>query len=258
MCGYGKALGSAAGSSVTLACALGVCDVDAFRRSHVRCVVAVLLVCLGCSEATTPSSTTHLVPAEVRWVEWPFQLSTVVGESLRAVVYVPCRYPHINVSVARDSILITADDESNIDGSCLGISNGMYDTIVPMPDLHPEEPPELFKAVPYFIVVRTRNDPTPGLVPVILGPLELTFRPPFQPIRRVGGIIRLDRDGAGCSWATPLGLLSAPYLIFNAPQLDSAGYPYEALVGGNIATPDSAICGRTYGILLSFARVNVK
>lgn len=219
----------------------------------------LVLLYVGCSEdATTPSLATHLVPAEVRWVEWPFQLSTVVGESLRAVVYVPCGYPHINVTVPKDSILITADDEENIDGSCLGINNGMYDTILPMPDLHPEEPPELFKVVPYFVVARTRNDPSPGLVPVILGPLELTFRPPFQPIRRVGGIIRLERDGAGCSWATPLGLLSEPYLIFNAPQLDSSGYPYEALVGGNIATPDSAICGRTSGIVLSFARVNVK
>ena len=219
----------------------------------------LLLLCASCSDSTTPPLTTT-EPAEVRWVEWPFQLTSAFGESLRTVVYVPCGDPHIDVRIPADSIIvfIQAADEHNADGSCLGVSNGMYDTIMPFPEFHPAEPPELLRAVPYSVIARMQNAPSPGLVPVVLGPLELTFRPPFQPIRRVGGVVRLDRDAAGCSWAMPLGLLSDPYLVINAPQLDPAGYPYDALIGGAITPADSSTCGRTTGITIDFARVETK
>lgn len=220
----------------------------------------LLLLCASCSDSTTPALATT-EPAEVRWVEWPFQLTSAFGESLRTVVYVPCGYPHIDVRIPADSIFIQAADEHNADGSCLGVSNGIYDTILPFPEFHPAEPPELFRAVPYSVIARMQNAPSPGLVPVVLGPLELTFRPPFQPIRRVGGVIRLDRDAAGCSWAMPRGLLSDPYLVINAPQLDPAGYPYDALIEGAItpAPPaDSSTCGRSTGITIDFARVDMK
>lgn len=220
-------------------------------------IIAIAGLCVGCTEATTPSSA-HVEPAEVRWVEWPFQVTSAVGESLRAVVYVPCGHPHIDLTAAPHNIVITADDEWLPDDTCLGISNGIYDTILPLPELHPEEPPELFRAVPYSVIARMLNSPSPGLVPVVLGPLELTFRPAFQPIRRVGGLVRLERDGAGCSWAMPLGLLSNPYLVINAPELDLAGYPYDALIGGAITPTDSSMCGQTTGIALSFARVVIR
>jgi hypothetical protein len=215
---------------------------------------ALALVALGCSEATTPSLTV-VVPAEVRWLEWPFQVSSVVGESLRVVVYVPCGYPRIDVSTADETIEVKARDESKDDGTCLGVNTGIYDSILALPALNPREPPELFRAVPYRVIAYMHNAPSPTLVPVLLGQLELTFRPPFQPIRMVGGLARLDRDSADCSWATPLGLLAEPYLLLNPPQLDSAGYPYEAILAGPIVSLDSLRCGQASAISLQFADV---
>jgi hypothetical protein len=221
-------------------------------------LAALLFACVSCSDGATTPALTHVDPAEVRWVEWPFQVTSALGESLRAIVYVPCGYPHVAVTSPADSILVQADDEHNADGSCLGTGNGIYDTILPLPEFHPAEPPELLKPVPYFVVARMHNFPSPGLVPVILGPLELTFRPPFEPIRRVGGLIELERDIDGCSWAMPLGLRGEPYLLINPPQLDPAGYPYQALIGGIITHLDPPVCGQAFGITLSFARVDVR
>lgn len=220
-------------------------------------MAALAVLTVGCADATTPTLT-NVVPAEVRWLEWPFQVSTVVGESLRVMVYVPCGYPRIDIVTGDEHIEVQARDESKEDGTCLGVNTGIYDSILPLPALRPKEPPELFRAVPFSVIAHMHNAPSPLIVPVLLGQLELTFRPPFQPIRMVGGLVHLDRDSDGCSWVTPLGLLSEPYLVLNAPQLDSAGYPYEVILGGSIVSLDSLQCGRTSAISLRFADVWVQ
>jgi hypothetical protein len=223
---------------------------------YLQHALVLLALVWGCTDATTPSLV-RVVPAEVRWVEWPFQVTSVFGESLRVVVYVPCGHPRISAEVHGGTLTVSARDSSP-NGECLGVNNGMYESVTPLPDLNPDEPPELFRAVPYAVVATVRNNRTAELVPVILGQLELTFRPPFRPVRMAGGRVRLSRDGTGCSWAAPEGVLAESLFVIAAPALDSTGYPYEALLGGTFEPLEPPQCGRASGLRLSFAQVDLR
>lgn len=195
--------------------------------------------------------------AEIRWVEWPAELSTIVGESLRVVVATPCGTGRLHISTLNERVLITAEEVLTAAGECLDVHPPILDTLVPMPELNPAEPPQLFQPVRYPIVAAVPNPLTAVLEPALLGTMDLTFRPPFQPRRLAAGRVRM-RVETGCAWATLDGKESESHLVLNPlPAIVEGEPPRTALVGVTFAANEPATCGRTRGVLLRFAQVDL-
>lgn len=217
-------------------------------------MVGVMLA--ACYESATTALTVQVVPAEVRWLEWPAQVATVEGESLRVVVYAPCGTPLIGVMADSGRLYVTAEEEVNLDGSCLGTTNGMYDTVLALPELSPPEPPGLFTPAPFIVTAPVRNYVTGALETASLGVIELSFRPPFQATRLVAGRARMSVD-TGCAWIRPDGLPNETHLALNPPSAISEGQARAVLIGGAFAPADPPVCGRATGIQLRYAQVDV-
>jgi len=216
-----------------------------------------LLALAACYESATEAAPPRIQPAQVRWLEWPARVSTVVGESLRVVVYAPCGTPRIGVTSDETRIVVSAEEIVNADGSCLGLTTGIYDTMVPLPALHPAEPPSLFQPVPFAVVAPVANYVSGALEQARLGVLELTFRPPSQAVRLVAGRARMSVD-TGCAWARLDGQPAEAHLIANPlPEIVVGQPPRLALIGGTFVALNPAACGRTTGIQLRYAQVDL-
>lgn len=220
--------------------------------------LSLLPLLAGCYESPTePPVTTHVVAAEVRWLEWPAQVSSVVGESLRVVIYAPCGLPRLAVSASGETIMVTATEEVNLDGSCIGTGTGIYDTLLPLPALHPDEPPSLLVPVPFRVVAGMANYVTAALEPAFLGHLELTFNPPPQPRRLAAGRVRMSVD-TGCAWVKIEGFESESHLVLNPlPAIVEGEQARAALIGGTYLPSEPPVCGRATGLHLRFAQVDL-
>lgn len=217
-----------------------------------------LLLLAGCYESPVePPVPPPARAAEIRWMEWPAELATIVGESLRVVVATPCGTGRLHVAVLNERVLITAEEVLTAAGECLDVHPPILDTMVAMPALNPDEPPQLFQPVRYAIMAAVPNPLTAVLEPALLGTMDLTFRPPFQPTRLAAGRVRMSVD-TGCAWVKIEGKESESHLVLNPlPAIVEGEPPRTALIGVTFMTSQPATCGRTTGVRLRFAQVDL-